>query len=58
MKYLNSLLLAAGMSAIMAQLEKLGLSVRASIPAQLGALVKSDMVRWQKVVTTAGITAN
>ena len=43
---------------IKAQLEKLGLSVRTDTPAQLGALVKSDMARWQKVVTNAGITAN
>ena len=43
---------------VKAQLEKLGLSVHTSTPAQMSALVKSDLVRWQKVVTEAGITAN
>jgi tripartite-type tricarboxylate transporter receptor subunit TctC len=39
-------------------LAKLGLSVRTSSPAQLGALVKSDLARWKKVVTDAHIEAN
>ena len=43
---------------VKAQLDKLGLSVHTSTPAQLGALVKSDLVRWKKVVTDAKITAN
>ena len=37
------------------ELAKLGIAVRTSSPAQLGDLVKSDLVRWQKVVTTAGV---
>ena len=32
-----------------------GLTIRTSTPAQLTALVKSDMARWQKVVTDAKI---
>ena len=43
---------------VKSQLEAQGLSVRTSTPAQLGALVKSDLLRWQKVITDAGITAN
>ncbi len=39
-------------------LSKQGLAVRTSTPAQLGALVKSDMARWQKVVTDAHIKAD
>lgn len=46
------------MPEVKAQLDKLGLSVHTSTPAQLGALVKSDLVRWKKVVTDAKITAN
>ena len=43
---------------VKAELLKLGLSVRTGTPAQLGAAVKSDLVRWRKVVTDAGITAD
>lgn len=35
-----------------------GLSIHTSTPAQLGALVKSDMARWSKVVRDARIEAN
>ena len=64
MKTLNSLLLAAGMSSIIAPtLVQAADSAKfpsklVTIPAQLGAIVTSDIVRWQKVVTNAGITAN
>ena len=39
-------------------LAKQGLAVRTSSPAQLGALVKTDLVRWKKVVTDARIEPN
>ena len=39
-------------------LAKQGLSIRTSTPAQLGALVKSDLTRWKKVVADARIEAN
>ncbi|MDQ6620248.1 MAG: tripartite tricarboxylate transporter substrate binding protein [Pseudomonadota bacterium] len=39
-------------------LAKQGLSVRTSSPAQLASLVKSEIARWKKVVTVAGITAD
>ena len=32
-----------------------GLTIKTSTPAQLTALIKSDMTRWQKVVTDARI---
>ena len=35
-----------------------GLSVRTNTPAQLAALVKSDLARWQKVVQGAHIEAD
>ena len=35
-----------------------GLSVRTNTPAQLAALVKSDLARWRKVVQGAGIEAD
>ena len=38
-------------------LAKQGLSVRTNTPAQMVALVKSDMARWQKVVRDAHIEA-
>ena len=43
---------------VKAQLAKLGLSVKTNSPAELGAMVKADLPRWKKVVTTAGITAD
>ena len=43
---------------VKAALAKQGLSVRTGTPAQLGALVKSDMARWQKVVSDARIVAD
>ena len=39
-------------------LAKQGLSVRTNTPAQMAALVKSDMARWQKVVRDAQIEAD
>ncbi len=39
-------------------LAKQGLSIKTSTPAQLTTLIKSDMARWQKVVTDAKITAD
>ena len=41
-----------------AELAKVGLSVHTSTPAQLGALVKTDLARWRKVITDAKITAD
>ena len=32
-----------------------GMTIRTSTPAQLTALIKSDIARWQKVVTDARI---
>ena len=46
------------MDDIKSALSKQGLSIRTSTPAQLGALIKSDMARWQKVVTDAKIEAD
>lgn len=43
---------------VKAALAKQGLSVKTSTPAQLGTLVKSDLVRWKKVVTDAHISAD
>jgi tripartite-type tricarboxylate transporter receptor subunit TctC len=44
---------------VKADLAKLGLTVNTqATPAQLGALLKADLVRWRKVVTAAGITAD
>ncbi len=43
------------MDDIKSALGKQGLAIRTSTPAQLGALIKSDMVRWQKVVTDSKI---
>lgn len=46
------------MDDVKAALAKQGLTIRTSTPAQLGALIKSDMARWQKVVTDAKIEAD
>ena len=43
---------------IKSALAKQGLSIHTSTPAQLAALVKSDLARWKKVVTDARIEAN
>ena len=40
-----------------AELAKLGLSVKTGSPDQLGALVKTDLDRWRKVIHDAGIPA-
>ncbi len=45
-------------SDVKSELLKLGLIVRTSTPAQLGTAVKSDLMRWRKVVADAGITAD
>jgi tripartite-type tricarboxylate transporter receptor subunit TctC len=39
-------------------LEKQGISIYTSTPAELGALVKADLLRWKKVVTDAHIEAD
>ena len=39
-------------------LGNVGLSVHTSSPEQLGAIIKSDLVRWQKVVKGARISAD
>ncbi len=43
---------------IKAELARLGLQVRTGTPAQLSELIKSDLQRWHKVVSDAGITAD
>ena len=43
---------------VKAALGKQGLAVRTSSPAQLATIIKSDMARWQKVVTAARIAAD
>lgn len=40
---------------IKAALVQQGLTIKTSTPAQLAALIKTDLVRWQKVVTDAKI---
>ena len=40
------------------ELAQLGLTVRTSTAAQLAALIKSDLVRWRKVIADAAITAD
>ena len=40
-----------------AELAKLGLTVGTGTPAQFGALIQGDLVRWRKVVGDAGIAA-
>ena len=42
---------------VKAELARQGLQVRTGTPEQLASLIRSDIARWQKVVTTAGITA-
>jgi tripartite-type tricarboxylate transporter receptor subunit TctC len=43
---------------VKAQLAEMGLAVQTGSPAQLGALIKSDLARWKTVVNAAGITAD
>ena len=43
---------------IKSALAKQGLSIKTSTPAQLGTLIKSDIARWQKVVTDAKIQSD
>ena len=43
---------------VKAQLAEMGLAVKTGSPAQLGALIKSDLARWKTVVNAAGITAD
>ena len=43
---------------VKAQLAEMGLTVKTGSPAQLGALIKSDLARWKTVVSAAGITAD
>ncbi|HSW20237.1 MAG TPA: tripartite tricarboxylate transporter substrate binding protein, partial [Ramlibacter sp.] len=43
---------------VKAELARQGLLVRTSTPEQLASLINSDMARWQKLVSTAGITAD
>ncbi|MBV6307052.1 tripartite tricarboxylate transporter substrate binding protein [Candidimonas humi] len=44
-------------SQVKAQLADMGLSVHTSSAAEFSSLIKHDLVRWKKVVETAGITA-
>jgi tripartite-type tricarboxylate transporter receptor subunit TctC len=46
------------MEEVRSALAKQGMTVRSSTPAQLEALIKSDIARWQKVVTDAKISAD
>ncbi len=46
------------MDEVKSALAKQGLTIRSSTPAQLEALIKSDVARWQKVVTDAKISAD
>ncbi len=46
------------MEDVKSALAKQGLTTRSSTPAQLEALIKSDIARWQKVVTDAKISAD
>ncbi|MES2413571.1 MAG: tripartite tricarboxylate transporter substrate binding protein [Pseudomonadota bacterium] len=46
------------MEDVKSALGKQGLSIRTSSPAQLSAIIKSDLVRWKKVVTDANISAD
>ena len=43
---------------VKAELAKVGIRVQTGSPAQLGALIKSDLARWKKVVTDAKISAD
>jgi tripartite-type tricarboxylate transporter receptor subunit TctC len=43
---------------VKAELARQGLTVRTSTPTQLATLIRDDMTRWQKVVSTAGIKAD
>lgn len=43
---------------VKAALDKQGLSINTSSPAELTAIIKSDLARWKKVVTDANITAD
>ncbi|SEB05508.1 tripartite tricarboxylate transporter substrate binding protein [Variovorax sp. YR216] len=43
---------------VKAELAQQGLQVSTGTPAQLGSLIQSDMARWKKVVSAAGITAD
>ena len=42
---------------VKAELAKVGLVVKTSTPAQLGAMVNADLVRWAKVIKDNNITA-
>jgi tripartite-type tricarboxylate transporter receptor subunit TctC len=46
------------MDEVKSALAKQGLVIRSSTPTQLEALIKSDIARWQKVVTDAKIAAD
>jgi len=37
-------------------MDKQGLEATPSTPAELGALVKSELAKWAKVIKAAGIT--
>ena len=45
------------MDDVKAEMARLGLAVTPGSPDRLGALVKSDLARWRKVIKDAGITA-
>ena len=53
----RDVLAVVGMDEVKPELAKLGLAVRTGSPEQLGALVKSDLARWRKVIKDAAITA-
>ncbi len=47
-----------GQPDVVSALGKQGITIHTGTPAQLGALVKSDLARWKKVVTDAHIEAD
>ena len=42
---------------IRARFTQLGLDTVGNTPAELGAIIKSDIAKWSKVIKEAGITA-
>ena len=47
-----------GSDEIKAELAKVGIAVQTGSPAQMSNQVKTDLARWRKVITDAGITAD
>ena len=47
-----------GLAEVASALEKQGMTIKTSTPAQLGALVRTDLARWKKLVADAHIEAD